>query len=423
MAKGLQSDDESELNNLSSWCWNLKSVSVRSESVNHMMPQDKAQTQQTPNGKDFGSLIKILSFNVLAEAYLTPRSHPCLPLPYASVAFDRNKRRPLLMKTLQRLGDSYDIMCLQEVDLYEEMVEALPEFDSCHSKIEGRTDRCVIFWRKSSYKLVEHQIVEFDELANIGQGSNHKQIIERLEDGCIEQPENSSGEDEVKVRPTQSGSSVALSGMLSSFVRRNTACIAILEQIDTEQKFATASAHLYWNPGYEYVKLVQAKYLVEKLHQIALEHSPTQSGIDRIPVLLCGDFNSTPGSAVHQFLSEGIYDARTVAPWSAHNICNSRDCMVDRDYINNSRASGYTSSNAERNAVISENQDLRKRIIELSRRGENLKEETDVYAVHYMLDYTLNRFTRWLRILGLDAALETEQEEKIRTRRGAISEM
>jgi hypothetical protein len=36
--------------------------------------------------------------------------------------------------------------------------------------------------------------------------------------------------------------------------------------------------------------------------------------------------------------------------------------------------------------------------------------------VRYMLDYTLNRFCRWLRILGLDAALETEEEEKLRTK-------
>jgi uncharacterized protein with PIN domain len=32
-----------------------------------------------------------------------------------------------------------------------------------------------------------------------------------------------------------------------------------------------------------------------------------------------------------------------------------------------------------------------------------------------MLDFTLNRFTRWLRILGIDAALETDDEERERT--------
>ena len=36
--------------------------------------------------------------------------------------------------------------------------------------------------------------------------------------------------------------------------------------------------------------------------------------------------------------------------------------------------------------------------------------------VRYMLDYTLNRLCRWLRILGIDAAIETEEEEKERTK-------
>ncbi|GMH63764.1 hypothetical protein TrRE_jg9052, partial [Triparma retinervis] len=32
----------------------------------------------------------------------------------------------------------------------------------------------------------------------------------------------------------------------------------------------------------------------------------------------------------------------------------------------------------------------------------------------YMLDFTLNRFCRWLRMLGIDAALETPEEEAVR---------
>jgi hypothetical protein len=40
--------------------------------------------------------------------------------------------------------------------------------------------------------------------------------------------------------------------------------------------------------------------------------------------------------------------------------------------------------------------------------------------VRYMLDFTLNRFCRWLRILGLDAALESEAEERLRTKEGKL---
>ena len=57
-----------------------------------------------------------------------------------------------------------------------------------------------------------------------------------------------------------------------------------------------------------------------------------------------------------------------------------------------------------------------------SRRMSNRKTPQDymhatpVPTVKYMLDFTLNRFTRWLRILGIDARLETNDEERERTK-------
>ena len=57
-----------------------------------------------------------------------------------------------------------------------------------------------------------------------------------------------------------------------------------------------------------------------------------------------------------------------------------------------------------------------------SRRMSNHKSPQDyihaipVPTVKYMLDFTLNRFTRWLRILGIDARLETDDEERERTK-------
>lgn len=37
-------------------------------------------------------------------------------------------------------------------------------------------------------------------------------------------------------------------------------------------------------------------------------------------------------------------------------------------------------------------------------------------SIRYLLDATLNKLCRWLRILGIDTALETEEEEKMRTK-------
>ena len=46
--------------------------------------------------------------------------------------------------------------------------------------------------------------------------------------------------------------------------------------------------------------------------------------------------------------------------------------------------------------------------------------DTVLKPIQYLLDYTLNRFCRWLRILGIDSVLETEDEEKLRTKEGRL---
>eukprot|EP00594_Rhizosolenia_setigera_P009275 CAMPEP_0178963342 /NCGR_PEP_ID=MMETSP0789-20121207/14964_1 /TAXON_ID=3005 /ORGANISM="Rhizosolenia setigera, Strain CCMP 1694" /LENGTH=157 /DNA_ID=CAMNT_0020647787 /DNA_START=482 /DNA_END=956 /DNA_ORIENTATION=- len=111
-------------------------------------------------------------------------------------------------------------------------------------------------------------------------------------------------------------------------------------------------------------------------------------------------------------MSKKIINARKYAPW--------RSMREELDEVNHSRKSGYTSSNKERNEVISKHEGLRDKLNTLSKNFEHLrvtkKDPLSSDETKYMCDYTLNRFARWLRILGIDAALETLEEEKIRTK-------
>jgi len=52
---------------------------------------------------------------------------------------------------------------------------------------------------------------------------------------------------------------------------------------------------------------------------------------------------------------------------------------------------------------------------------QDYQHSTPPSPVKYVLDYTLNRFTRWLRILGIDAVLETIEQEHERTHGGNIA--
>lgn len=102
--------------------------------------------------------------------------------------------------------------------------------------------------------------------------------------------------------------------------------------------------------------------------------------------------NSQPGSPVYDYFVHGVVNAKNAAPWYNHNIRNFQeeelsDLMVDLSIQQTSPPESTTS---------------------------------DPPQVRYLLDYTLNRLCRWLRILGIDAALETEEEERMRTKDGKL---
>ncbi len=54
------------------------------------------------------------------------------------------------------------------------------------------------------------------------------------------------------------------------------------------------NSHIHWNPAFSDVKLVQTQLLLDELSK----HAGT-------PIVICGDFNSMPDSAVYQLLGEG----------------------------------------------------------------------------------------------------------------------
>jgi hypothetical protein len=70
--------------------------------------------------EDADDSLSIVSWNVLAESYCSPRSHPNLPKKYQSKVFTPIQRRKVLQTILQhKVMVTTDVLCLQEVDLRE----------------------------------------------------------------------------------------------------------------------------------------------------------------------------------------------------------------------------------------------------------------------------------------------------------------
>ena len=131
-----------------------------------------------------------------------------------------------------------------------------------------------------------------------------------------------------------------------------------------------------------------------------------------IPIVWCGDFNSQPQGYVHQYLTGGVVNAKAAAPWHAlshkqNSKQNSDDEIYVSDTIHDEITDQFDRLHLTKQKMVNE------------ATGNGTQASSSLKPkVKYLLDYTLNRFCRWLRILGLDAALETEQEEKERTRDG-----
>ena len=443
-----------------------------------IQPINKESESDGPNRITFS----IASFNVLAEAYLTPRSHVNLPPASARIVFDKQLRRKLLCKTLAKLAETFDILCLQELDdaLRDAVAECLSKLgfgyviapregipifssdvpaqinDAGGSSLQqktnqkhSRSDGCATFYNCSKWKCINYQVIKFDDLAEESRPLLNDCAAKNETSSVNEISEETSNFSKRKKKKLD-----ALSGIIASYRRRNAALIIEFEQKQQltadAQNIIVANAHLYWHPGYEYVKLSQAHYLVQKVKQFAVTSS--SSDVDRVnkcgepAVIICGDMNSKPNSVVHQYFTEGFVDARVVAPWNFHfdEVEEQEELAVQMKYLS-MNSDGADDEDLDQEPIVEIddgsdvevdiecNNDLVPSSLEPRSNGTEFPayEESelsdssegtsnDAPPVRYLLDITLNKFTRWLRILGLDATLETADEEKLRTGEGKM---
>ncbi|XP_020578626.1 carbon catabolite repressor protein 4 homolog 1-like [Phalaenopsis equestris] len=227
---------------------------------------------------------KVLSYNILADQKATSDLYGYCP----SWALAWPYRRQNLLKEI--IGYRADIVCLQEVqsDHFEEFFS--PDLDKhgyqalykrktteAYNGNSDIIDGCATFFRRDRFSLVKKYEFEF------------KRAAQSLIDAVI-QP----GQKQLA---------------LNRLIRDNIALILVLEEklsnhgIDSRsqrQLLCVTNTHLDVHPDHKDVKLWQMNTLLKGLEKIALSAD--------IPMLVCGDFNSLPGSASHALLATGKVD-------------------------------------------------------------------------------------------------------------------
>lgn len=246
----------------------------------------------------------VLSYNLLADLYASPEQFGYCPSWALSWAYRRNN----LLREL--LNYNADIMCLQEVQsthftdffaprLAEAGYTAIfkRKTNEMYTRESYAIDGCATFFRKDKFALVKKYEVEFNKAA--------LSLAESMP-------------------PEQKNAA------LGRLLKDNVALIAVLEALDPphipspgshhhranggglegpsspqapapvaprRQLICIANTHIHSNPELSDIKLWQVHTLLKGLEKIAASAE--------IPMLVAGDFNSTPGSAAHNLLVRG----------------------------------------------------------------------------------------------------------------------
>ncbi|CAN6583617.1 unnamed protein product [Malus baccata var. baccata] len=162
---------------------------------------------------------------------------------------------------------SSDIMCLQEVDKFDDLEEELKlkgYIGFWKMRTGNPVDGCAIFWRTSRFKLVHEESIEFNKL---GLRDNVAQI-------CVLEPIRQNSTKNTAALPTSSTGT---------------------------NKVVICNIHVLYNPRRGEIKLGQVRVLLDRAHTV----SKIWNGA---PIVLCGDFNCTPKSPLYNFISEQKLD-------------------------------------------------------------------------------------------------------------------
>ncbi|XP_044749357.1 protein angel homolog 2-like isoform X2 [Coccinella septempunctata] len=205
----------------------------------------------------------LMSYNVLAQDLV--QNHEYLYREHNKQALQWEVR---WLNILKEIGDANpDIICFQEVQEshitnYFSVLEKKLGYKSIFKKRTGiRTDGCAIFYKRKRLQLMEYEKVEYFQ-------------------------EN-----------------------VPVLNRDNVAIVArfIPKEVHT-QAFVVATTHLLYNPKRQDVRLAQVQNLIAEIDKMAFICSNKNGEPSYLPVIVTGDLNSTPDSAVYEFITKGILD-------------------------------------------------------------------------------------------------------------------
>jgi len=263
------------------------------------------QDNEAPNLEKF----KVFSYNILSDSTCTRAAYGYSPK--GALAWDHRKEQ--ILQEIQ--SQDADFVCLQEIgtDTFKEyfsMKLAYSEYKGIFwARTRSRTmsekeakvvDGCAIFYKHNKYILLDKQLIDFGQIG-----------INRLD---------------------MKGQRDMFNRIMN---RDHIGVLGFFENRFTGSRLMMATTHLFWDPRFSDVKLVQAALLLAEINKFAdkyvkwppcedkksytiaedstdqdvpvvpLEPSKEYSSKTQIPLVICADQNSGPGSAIYELMVKG----------------------------------------------------------------------------------------------------------------------
>ncbi|KAK9105705.1 hypothetical protein Scep_022549 [Stephania cephalantha] len=215
----------------------------------------------------------VVSYNILGVE--NALKHPDLYDGVPPRFLEWERRRRLIRKEIKRYSPS--ILCFQEVDRFFDLAEVLKE-DGFGGVYKARTgdacDGCAIFWKEEKFTLLHQESIEFNQF----------DLRNNVAQFCI-----------LKMNVNHSSTDGNPHSSLSLPTR----------------SIIVGNTHMLFNPNRGDIKLGQIRLFVERAYKLSKEWGD-------IPVVISGDFNSTPKSAIYQYLASSelnllLHDRRRIS--------------------------------------------------------------------------------------------------------------
>lgn len=250
--------------------------------------------------------IRVGTYNILADPYATSEYSKMVLYSYLDPAYlESEYRSQLIIKELMQLD--LDILCLQECDMkvfnnYLNPVLTTKGYTGHYTGKSGSVpEGCAFFVKNTRFTLIYQEELQLKQILR------DDPSLHRL----------------FEVRPD-------MLNILCSKLGTTCQLEVLVDTIDESTVLIIANTHLFYHPSAAYVRLLQTHSIIQAVCRLRnkiqkygisfLKHKIAESGSletdsdsvlpiinnPRVIVIVAGDFNSTPETAVIEYLTSGI---------------------------------------------------------------------------------------------------------------------